>query len=127
MLIDVDERNDLADEESIEWVAGFLPQLHRYVRETLLRFEARRRGRPSQRRHAGCVIVGWSNLRPDAPNVGVPGWFSRRLFWLKVGSDPYPGRCQPSAAVDPLTVAPGVRGRATERVAPPATETGGPL
>jgi Family of unknown function (DUF6009) len=95
----------LADEQSIVWLtdtAG-LP----YVRETVYQFARSRHGRVVM---PGAIIVGFAELAPTARSW-APGYFRRRVFWLKPGSDEYPGRCVPSESVDPLTIQAGIHGR----------------
>jgi hypothetical protein len=68
-------------------------------------------------------VVGWSNLKPNAPSISR-GTFERRVFWLK-DYDPYENGGCPAEAVDPLTVLPGKPGKVTDRVVrdvPPSPE-----
>ena len=64
--------------------------------------------------------VGYSILGPEAPNAGYHRMFHRRVFWLKhhdrhPSSDGAYEAGAPVEAEDPLTVAPGIPGRVTER------------
>lgn len=97
-------------EKRIVWLRP-VETLPRYVRERLATGEPRRVG-ISRRRHPG--IVGYAELRADAPNEGFPGSFARRVFWL-ADHDPYERWGAPIEAVDPRTVEPGVPGLLTDR------------
>ena len=86
------------------------------VREDLWQVPFRRRA-PRKGALPG-RLVGYAELRPDAP--GDNGRFWRRVFWLKEydrdsGAGPYLRVGAPCEAVDPRTVAPGVPGELTER------------
>ena len=109
-------KQTLAWEARIVWLRP-VETLPRYVREIV--HQIPRRVGISRRRHPG--IVGYSELRPEAP-ADFPGVFSRRVFWL-ADHDPYEGGGAPCEAVDPLTVAPGVAGKNTDRAFGRATET----
>ncbi|MFD3537221.1 DUF6009 family protein [Streptomyces sp. NPDC058664] len=57
--------------------------------------------------------VGYSVLKPDAPSGDTTGRFVRRVFWVKdydrsEQPDGTYKTSEPSEAVDPRTVAPGV-------------------
>ena len=128
---------DLSDEEEIVWLED--PAALPYVREDLLRTHTRRRpirhpygknrgGKPGEPGKAR--TVGYSTLKPGASRSGRSRWygFERRVFWLKEfdranqafrqedarPTNIYTTTC-PSEAVDPLTIAPGLAGRMTER------------
>lgn len=64
--------------------------------------------------------VGYAVLHRDAPNDGLPGMFTRRVFWIAEhdrSEDPegvYKAGA-PTEAVDPWTVGPGVEGELTDR------------
>lgn len=64
--------------------------------------------------------VGYAVLSEEAPNVGRPGEFRRRLFWLKdhdrgkLPDGVYADRT-PAEAVDPRTVKPKKPGELTDR------------
>ena len=112
----------LKGEARIVWLRN--PEELPYVRELVWEHFTRRQGCPPKRMVPdvpGAVLVGYSELDPDARHNRVgPGYFTRRIFWLKdydraldpvgvysIGS--------PIEGVDPLTVAPGVPGRKTSR------------
>lgn len=104
-------------EENIVWLAD-LADLD-YVRESEA-FAERPRG-PIEFRGPG-RLVGYSELRSDAPSTGGPGpaSFLRRVFWLKPydrgeGPDATYAAGTPAEAVDPRTVSPGVPGWQTCR------------
>lgn len=89
-----------------------------YVREVVDETAATRR-RPLPWRGPG-RRVGYSVLAADAPNNGMPGMFTRRIFWVNDHdrSEQPNGVYRtgtPSEGVDPRTVAPGVRGELTDR------------
>ena len=99
----------LVDEVSIVWDED--PATHRYVREALV--TAHTRTRPVRWDGPGRRI-GYAVLAKDAPNDGQPGYFQRRLFWLR-DTDPYAGSGAPCEGVDPLTVQAGVPGVQNDR------------
>jgi hypothetical protein len=111
---------DLVFEERIIWLED-VDKLD-YVRSYLSTHEPRRRGRPCWRmgRLVG-RLVGWSDLRADAPNNGAPGTFTRRVFWLKNYDRAAGGPVNiyrtgaPCEAVDPRTIWRGVPGQMTDR------------
>lgn len=102
-------------EVRIEWEQE--PEQYDYVRASTQ--PAGTRQRPVQEPVG--ERIGYGVLDSNAPNSGNPGVFIRRVFWLKEGDrvfDPtgvYESGC-PSEAVDPRTVAVGVRGDKTDRV-----------
>ena len=83
-----------------------------YVRESYV-MRSRRSGKPGWRGEGR--LVGYAELRPDAPGIG-PQAFERRVFWLKdqdrdtSPDGPY-ATGTPAEAVDPRTVAVGQAGR----------------
>lgn len=89
-------------ESRIVWLVP-LDRLPKYVRQSVQALP-RRRGLSWQKRHFLLPgrIVGYSELRPDAPS-DAPGEFVRRVFWLK-SHDPYGGGGAPAESVDPRTV-----------------------
>jgi hypothetical protein len=98
----------LRHEARIVWLRP-LEALPRYVRE--VEYEIPRRVGISRGRHPG--VVGYAELRPDAPAV-LPGTFRRRVFTVAPW-DPYAGGGCPCEGVDPRTVRPGVWGVQTPR------------
>jgi hypothetical protein len=88
-----------------------------YVRQSLDRLPTRR-GRPAY--HRDGRMVGYALLGPDAKPSRSSGTFRRRVFWLLPHDrDTDPGGLYatgaPAEAVDPSTLAPGSKGRKTER------------
>lgn len=118
----------LENEESIVWLEDVTHM--DYVRETLWTC-ARRRGRIPRWPAGDWLLVGYAELRADAPNSGSNGRFDRRVFWLKSHDralDPhgvYASSNAPVEAVDPRTVAPGVPGEMTDRAWGGAIEEAG--
>lgn len=102
-------------ESSIVWLENIenIP----YVREYLLNNCSRRKGKI---KYGDFKVVGYSELHSTAPNNGRPGYFSRRIFWLKSHdrflqpNGVYSTGC-PIEAVDPLTVSVGKAGLLTNR------------
>jgi len=86
-----------------------------YVRESVVTAGTRTRGVP----YGGQgERVGYAVLKDDAPSRR-PGWFDRRVFFLKEhdrgrGGDTYETTC-PADGVDPRTVEPGKAGEQTDR------------
>lgn len=90
-----------------------------YVRQSLDRLPTRC-GRPAYRRDGR--LVGYALLGPQAKPSRLSGTFRRRLFWLlphdrDTVPDGLYATGSPAEAVDVLTLAPGDRGRRTERSA----------
>jgi len=111
----------LAGEERIIWLAD-IEDLD-YVRQTIF-LTHRRRGKPAGWRIGR--LIGYAELRRDAPNDGTGYVFARRVFYLMAGDrDGEPAgtyrTTAPMEAVDPRTVQPGAPGELTERA------WGGPL
>ncbi len=102
-------------ESNIVWLMDI--EKIEYVRETIAQGISRRKGLI---KYADFVVVGYSELTKDAPNTGYPGNFRRRIFWLKEydrylqPNDVYKAN-SPAEGVDPLTIAPRVPGKKTER------------
>ncbi|MDN3027297.1 DUF6009 family protein [Streptomyces sp. S.PB5] len=96
-----------------------------YVRQSLDRLPTRR-GKPAY--HRDGRMVGYALLGPGAKPSRSSGTFRRRVFWLLPhdrDTDPE-GLYEtgaPAEAVDPRTLAPGVKGCKTERSegGPPST------
>ncbi len=114
----------LGHESRIVWTGD--PADYEYVRVSSR--ESPRRAGPVEPPAGECV--GYAELAPEAPNIGRPGVFCRRVFWLKDHdrhNDPqgvYEGS-HPAEAIDPRTVRTGERGRRTERVSPIYGRVGG--
>lgn len=96
-----------------------------YVRQSLDRLPTRR-GKPAY--HRDGRMVGYALLGPDAKPSRSSGTFRRRVFWLLPhdrDTDPEGlyATGAPAEAVDPRTLAPGSKGRKTERSegGPPST------
>lgn len=107
------------NEERIVWLEDVTPL--DYVREDVVA-RSRRRGRP-RLSHPG-RLVGYSELRPDAPGLDSRQ-FRRRIFWSKDHDrDTRPDGCYATGA----PVAPGVAGELTTGawVLPRDWQTGDP-
>lgn len=100
-------------EEKIVWLLD--PATLPYVRERVGLVSSRQR---PLKNYNNFKVVGYAVLKASASGKG--GMFCRRFFWLKE----YDRYFQPTGiyrfgtpaeAVDPLTVAPGVAGRQTDR------------
>jgi hypothetical protein len=96
-----------------------------YVRQSLDRLPTRR-GKPAY--HRDGRMVGYALLGSDAKPSRSSGTFRRRVFWLLPhdrDTDPNGlyATGAPAEAVDPRTLAPGSKGRKTERSegGPPST------
>lgn len=88
-----------------------------YVRQSLDRLPTRR-GRPAY--HRDGRMVGYALLGPGAKPSRSSGTFRRRVFWLlphdrDTVPDGLYATGAPAEAVDPGTLAPGSKGRKTER------------
>ncbi|MEV7003693.1 DUF6009 family protein [Streptomyces sp. NPDC093982] len=88
-----------------------------YVRQSLDRLPTRQ-GRPAY--HRDGRMVGYALLGPRARPSRSSGTFRRRVFWLLPHDrDSVPDGLYaigaPAEAIDPRTLAPGNRGRKTER------------
>ncbi len=100
----------LAGEERIIWLADIAAL--DYVRQTIF-LTHRRRGKPAGWRIGR--LVGYAELRGDAPNDGAGYVFARRVFYLMAGDrDAEPTGTYrnnaPMEAVDPRTVPAGTPG-----------------
>ncbi|WP_129312327.1 DUF6009 family protein [Streptomyces sp. L2] len=88
-----------------------------YVRQSLDRLPSRR-GKPAYYRDGR--MVGYAQLGPRARPSRSSGTFRRRVFWLlphdrdSVPDGLYASGA-PAEAIDPRTLAPGDKGRKTER------------
>ncbi|MEU6868356.1 DUF6009 family protein [Streptomyces sp. NPDC046876] len=94
-----------------------------YVRQSLDRLPTRR-GKPAY--HRDGRMVGYAQLGPRAKPSRSSGTFRRRVFWLLPhdrDTDPEGlyAKGAPAEAVDARTLAPGSKGRKTER------SEGGPM
>ncbi|MEU9445891.1 DUF6009 family protein [Streptomyces sp. NPDC048304] len=88
-----------------------------YVRQSLDRLPTRR-GKPAY--HRDGRMVGYALLGPEAKPSRSSGTFRRRVFWLlphdrDTAPDGLYATGAPAEAVDPRTLAPGSKGRKTER------------
>jgi len=88
-----------------------------YVRQSLDRLPTRQ-GRPAY--HRAGRMVGYAQLDPRAKPSRSSGTFRRRVFWLLPHDrDSMPHGLYaigaPAEAIDPRTLAPGNKGRKTER------------
>ncbi|MFJ6700865.1 DUF6009 family protein [Streptomyces sp. NPDC091272] len=88
-----------------------------YVRQSLDRLPTRR-GKPAY--HRDGRMVGYAVLGPGAKSSRSSGTFRRRVFWLlphdrDTAPDGLYSSGAPAEAVDPRTLAPGTKGRKTER------------
>ncbi|MEU3838455.1 DUF6009 family protein [Streptomyces sp. NPDC028635] len=88
-----------------------------YVRQSLDRLPTRR-GRPAY--HRDGRMVGYALLGPQAKPSRSSGTFRRRVFWLlphdrDTAPDGLYATGAPAEAVDPRTLAPGSKGRKTDR------------
>ena len=92
---------------SIVWVES--PELHRYVRESVI-FHPRRRARPGRRYvPGGGTLVAYSALPEDAVSFDAGRYFLRKVWWLADRdlnpAGPYSAGGQPCEAVDPMRLA----------------------
>ncbi len=105
-------QDDIEDEEEIVWLID--PATMPYVRECIALVSSRQR---PLKKCNGYQVVGYAVLPAATPGRS---WFKRRCFWLKEYDRYYqPAGTYsvgtPAEGVDPLTVAPGVAGRKTDR------------
>jgi len=112
---------ELVHEDDLVWLEDI--STLDYVRQSLDRLPTRR-GKPAY--HRDGRMVGYAVLGPRAKPSRSSGTFRRRVFWLLPhdrDTDPeglYTNGA-PAEAIDPRTLAPGSKGRKTER------SEGGPL
>ncbi|MEU6987927.1 DUF6009 family protein [Streptomyces sp. NPDC046324] len=88
-----------------------------YVRQSLDRLPTRR-GKPAY--HRDGRMIGYAQLGPGARPSHSSGTFRRRVFWLlphdrDTDPDGLYATGVPAEAIDPRTLAPGVKGSKTER------------
>ncbi|MFE7778537.1 DUF6009 family protein [Streptomyces sp. NPDC057445] len=107
--------DEIAHEAELVWLED--PSNLDYVRQSLDRLPTRR-GKPAYRRDGR--MVGYALLGPAAKPSRSSGTFRRRVFWLLPHDrDTDPGGLYssgaPAEAVDPRTLAPGSKGRKTQR------------
>ncbi|WP_331743209.1 DUF6009 family protein (plasmid) [Streptomyces sp. NBC_01136] len=107
--------DEIAHEAELVWLED-IGDLD-YVRQSLDRLPTRR-GKPAY--HRDGRMVGYALLGPGAKPSRSSGTFRRRVFWLLPhdrDTDPaglYSSGA-PAEAIDPRTLAPGSKGRKTER------------
>jgi hypothetical protein len=109
------EPEQLAHENELVWLEDI--SALDYVRQSLERLPTRR-GKPAY--HRDGRMVGYALLGPEARSSRASGTFLRRVFWLlphdRDGQpDGLYASGAPSEAIDPRTVAPGVKGYKTQR------------
>ncbi|MFF8610924.1 DUF6009 family protein [Streptomyces sp. NPDC015346] len=115
--------DEIKHETELVWLED-IEQLD-YVRQSLDRLPTRS-GRPAYFRDGR--MVGYAILGPDSKASRASGTFRRRVFWLLPHDrDTVPEGLYrasgPSEGIDPRTLAPGIKGRKTERSegGPPST------
>jgi hypothetical protein len=106
---------EISHETELVWLED--PGQLDYVRQSLDRLPSRR-GKPAY--HRDGRMVGYALLSPKAKPSRSSGTFRRRVFWLLPhdrDTDPEGlyATGAPAEAVDPRTLAAGVKGRKTER------------
>jgi hypothetical protein len=107
--------DEIRDETEIVWLED-ISKLD-YVRQSLDRLPSRR-GKPAY--HRDGRMVGYAVLGPGAKPSRTSGTWRRRVFWLlphdrDTDEDGLYATGAPAEAVDPGTLAPGNKGRKTER------------
>ena len=115
------EEDEISHEADLVWLED-VSKLD-YVRQSLDRLPTRK-GKPAY--HRDGRMVGYALLGPSAKPSRSSGTFRRRVFWLlphdrDAVPDGLYATGAPAEAVDPRTLAPGKKGRKTER------SEGGPL
>ncbi|MER5481459.1 DUF6009 family protein [Streptomyces sp. NPDC002734] len=106
---------EISHETELVWLEDVEPL--DYVRQSLDRLPTRK-GKPAY--HRDGRMVGYALLSPDAKPSRSSGTFRRRVFWLLPhdrDTDPTGlyAKGAPAEAVDPRTLAAGVKGYKTER------------
>jgi hypothetical protein len=106
---------EISHETDLVWLED--PENLDYVRQSLDRLPTRR-GKPPY--HRDGRMVGYALLGPGAKPSRSSGTFRRRVFWLLPhdrDTDPTGlyAKGAPAEAVDPRTLAVGVKGYKTER------------
>lgn len=109
------EEDEIRHEVALVWLES-VDELD-YVRQSLDRLPTRR-GKPAY--HRDGRMIGYARLGPRARPSRSSGTFRRRVFWLlphdrDTDPDGLYATGTPAEAVDPRTLAPGVKGRKTER------------
>ncbi|MGW5609472.1 DUF6009 family protein [Streptomyces sp. NPDC003753] len=107
--------DEISHETDIVWLED-IEHLD-YVRQSLDRLPTRR-GKPPY--HRPGRMVGYALLSPQAKASRSSGTFRRRVFWLlphdrDTVPDGLYAKGAPAEAIDPRTVAAGVKGYKTER------------
>ncbi|MEU3664613.1 DUF6009 family protein [Streptomyces sp. NPDC032940] len=117
--------DEIAHEVQLVWLEDI--DTLDYVRQSLDRLPTRR-GKPAY--HRDGRMVGYALLGPGAKPSRSSGTFRRRVFWLLPhdrDTDPRGlyATGAPAEGVDPRTLAPGSKGRKTERSegGPPSSAT----
>ncbi|MET9646279.1 DUF6009 family protein [Streptomyces syringium] len=115
--------DEISHESELVWLEDVMSL--DYVRQSLDRLPTRR-GKPAY--HRDGRMVGYAILGPAAKASRSSGTFRRRVFWLLPhdrDTDPEGlyATGAPAEAVDPRTVAAGIKGSKTERSegGPPST------
>jgi hypothetical protein len=105
----------LVGESNVIWLRDIsdIPYVRVYVNECCYR-------RKGKLKYSDFEVIGYTELEKDAPNNGMRGCFTRRVFWLKPHDRFYEPKgvykigC-PVEAIDPLTIAPKIFGQQTDR------------
>ncbi|GGR46284.1 DUF6009 family protein [Streptomyces netropsis] len=115
--------DEISHESDLVWLEDVMAL--DYVRQSLDRLPTRR-GKPAY--HRDGRMVGYAILGPGAKASRSSGTFRRRVFWLlphdrDTDPDGLYATGAPAEAVDPRTVAAGIKGSKTERSegGPPST------
>jgi len=107
--------DEIRDESELVWLEDI--EALDYVRQSLDRLPTRC-GKPAY--HRDGRMIGYAQLGVRAKASPSSGTFRRRVFWLLPHDrDTDPGGLYatgaPAEAIDPRTLAPGVKGHMTER------------
>ncbi|MEU2856002.1 DUF6009 family protein [Streptomyces syringium] len=115
--------DEISHESELVWLEDVMSL--DYVRQSLDRLPTRR-GKPAY--HRDGRMVGYAILGPAAKASRSSGTFRRRVFWLlphdrDTAPEGLYATGAPAEAVDPRTVAAGIKGSKTERSegGPPST------